>query len=47
MARLQLRNLEKDYAGFKAVHGINLDVADGEFMVLVGPPAAPNPRRCA
>ncbi len=37
MARLQLRNLEKDYAGFKAVHGINLDVADGEFMVLVGP----------
>ncbi|WP_313291589.1 ABC transporter ATP-binding protein [Rhizobium rhizoryzae] len=37
MARLQLRNLEKDYGGFKAVHGINLDVNDGEFMVLVGP----------
>lgn len=37
MARLQLRNLEKDYGGFKAVHGINLEVADGEFMVLVGP----------
>jgi oligogalacturonide transport system ATP-binding protein len=37
MARLQLRNLEKDYGGFKAVHGINLDVEDGEFMVLVGP----------
>jgi oligogalacturonide transport system ATP-binding protein len=37
MARLQLKNLEKTYGGFKAVHGINLDVADGEFMVLVGP----------
>ena len=32
------RNLEKIYGnGFKAVHGIDLDVDDGEFMVLVGP----------
>ncbi|WFE76821.1 ABC transporter ATP-binding protein [Roseinatronobacter sp. S2] len=38
MARLQIKNLEKTYANtFKAVHGINLDVEDGEFMVLVGP----------
>ena len=38
MARLQLKNLEKVYGGgFKAVHGINLDVEEGEFMVLVGP----------
>jgi oligogalacturonide transport system ATP-binding protein len=38
MARLQIHNLEKVYgSGFKAVHGINLDVAEGEFMVLVGP----------
>ncbi|MCT7373488.1 ABC transporter ATP-binding protein [Chelativorans salis] len=38
MARLQIRNLEKVYANsFKAVHGISLDVDDGEFMVLVGP----------
>ena len=38
MARLQLNNLEKVYGGaFKAVHGINLDVEEGEFMVLVGP----------
>lgn len=37
MARLQLKNLEKSYGGFKAVHGINLEVEDGEFMVLVGP----------
>jgi oligogalacturonide transport system ATP-binding protein len=38
MARIHIQNLEKTYgSGFKAVHGINLDVADGEFMVLVGP----------
>ena len=38
MARVQLRNLEKVYGGtLKAVHGINLDIRDGEFMVLVGP----------
>ena len=38
MARVQLRNLEKVYGGsVKAVHGINLDIEDGEFMVFVGP----------
>ena len=38
MARVQLKNLEKTYGNaFKAVHGINLDIEDGEFMVLVGP----------
>jgi oligogalacturonide transport system ATP-binding protein len=38
VARVQIKNLEKVYGNnFKAVHGINLDVADGEFMVLVGP----------
>ncbi|MDD2870154.1 ABC transporter ATP-binding protein [Neomegalonema sp.] len=38
MAQLSIRNLEKTYGGgFKAVHGVDLEVADGEFMVLVGP----------
>ncbi|SEQ38864.1 oligogalacturonide transport system ATP-binding protein [Loktanella sp. DSM 29012] len=38
MADLQLTSVEKVYGGgFKAVHGIDLHVADGEFMVLVGP----------
>ncbi|MDQ0455877.1 ABC transporter ATP-binding protein [Rhizobium paknamense] len=38
MARVELKNLEKVYGGaFKAVHGINLDIEDGEFMVFVGP----------
>lgn len=38
MAELKLKSVEKIYGnGFKAVHGIDLDVAEGEFMVLVGP----------
>ncbi|WP_176082604.1 ABC transporter ATP-binding protein [Martelella sp. HB161492] len=37
MARVELKNLEKVYGKFKAVHGINLEIQDGEFMVLVGP----------
>jgi multiple sugar transport system ATP-binding protein len=38
MAGVRLEKLEKIFAnGFKAVHGIDLDVKDGEFMVLVGP----------
>ena len=38
MAELQLKSVDKVYGnGFKAVHGIDLEVAEGEFMVLVGP----------
>ena len=38
MAQLSLSNIEKTYPnGFKAVHGVNLEVRDGEFMVFVGP----------
>ena len=38
MAELQISAVEKVYPnGFKAIHGIDLEVADGEFIVLVGP----------
>ncbi|MBP6899348.1 MAG: ATP-binding cassette domain-containing protein [Burkholderiaceae bacterium] len=38
MAQLSLNKIEKVYPnGFKAVHGIDLEVNDGEFMVFVGP----------
>ncbi|MGX6592331.1 carbohydrate ABC transporter ATP-binding protein, CUT1 family (TC 3.A.1.1.-) [Cetobacterium ceti] len=38
MAEVVLRKVEKQYPnGFKAVHGIDLDIKDGEFMVFVGP----------
>ncbi len=38
MATLSFRNVTKTYPGDIAViHGINMDVADGEFIVIVGP----------
>ncbi|AJY44533.1 ABC transporter ATP-binding protein [Martelella endophytica] len=38
MANVSLREIRKVYPnGFEAVHGIDLDVRDGEFMVFVGP----------
>jgi multiple sugar transport system ATP-binding protein len=38
MASITLRGLTKDYAtGIRALDGLDLDVADGEFVVLVGP----------
>jgi multiple sugar transport system ATP-binding protein len=38
MARVAFVNVEKVYEnGFHAVHDLNIDIADGEFLVLVGP----------
>ena len=38
MASVRLENVRKVYEnGFVAVHGVDLDVRDGEFVVLVGP----------
>ena len=38
MAQISLEKITKVYPnGFEAVHALDLDVAEGEFMVLVGP----------
>ena len=37
MARLRLQGIEKSYGKVHAVRGIDLDIAEGEFAVLVGP----------
>ena len=38
MARIALENIKKIYPnGFEALHGLDLEIDDGEFMVLVGP----------
>ncbi|MBL9045863.1 MAG: sn-glycerol-3-phosphate ABC transporter ATP-binding protein UgpC [Tabrizicola sp.] len=37
MAELRLENLCKSYGAQQVVQGIDLDVAEGEFIVLVGP----------
>ncbi len=37
MTTVKIRKLEKEYHGVRALRGIDLDVGDGEFVVLVGP----------
>ncbi len=37
MAQLQLKNVIKSYGDYEAVRGIDLDIRDQEFVVLVGP----------
>jgi sn-glycerol 3-phosphate transport system ATP-binding protein len=37
MARVVLRDVRKSYGGNAVIHGIDIDVADGEFVVIVGP----------
>ena len=38
MAQVAFRHVEKVYEnGYHAVHDLNLEIADGEFLVLVGP----------
>jgi multiple sugar transport system ATP-binding protein len=37
MASLQLRRVEKRFGDAAVIHGVDLDVRDGEFMVFVGP----------
>jgi multiple sugar transport system ATP-binding protein len=37
MSGLSLRHVVKDYDQVRTVHGIDLEIADGEFVVLVGP----------
>jgi len=37
MASVSFKEVQKDFGKVKILHGISLDISDGEFMVLVGP----------
>jgi multiple sugar transport system ATP-binding protein len=37
VARIVLKDLVKQFGAFTAVNGVNLDVNDGEFLIMVGP----------
>src|SRR5213075_2795301 len=37
MAAVHLRNVEKYFGGTHVIRGVSVDIADGEFTVLVGP----------
>jgi sn-glycerol 3-phosphate transport system ATP-binding protein len=37
MAQISLRDIRKTYAGQEVVHGVSLEIQDGEFVVILGP----------
>ncbi len=37
MASLTLRDVKKNYGEVQVIHGVDLDIVDGEFVVFVGP----------
>ena len=37
MATVTLQNVKKSFGTTDVIHGIDMDIADGEFIVIVGP----------
>ena len=37
MAEVTIRDIRKNYGSLEVLHGFDVDIADGEFVVLVGP----------
>lgn len=37
MASVNVTNVRKSYGHFEVLHGVNVDIEDGEFVILVGP----------
>jgi len=37
MGSVSIRDIKKSYGPVEVLHGINIDIADGEFVVIVGP----------
>jgi len=37
MAEVTIRDLRKSYGAIEVIHGVDVDIHDGEFVVLVGP----------
>ncbi|MCG8510389.1 MAG: ATP-binding cassette domain-containing protein, partial [Rhodospirillales bacterium] len=37
MAALSLKKVEKSYGKVKVIHGVDLEINSGEFIVFVGP----------
>ncbi len=37
MATVSIREVRKAFGATQVLHGVNVEVADGEFVVLVGP----------
>lgn len=37
MASVDVRNVDKFFGSVQVLHGVSVDIQDGEFVVLVGP----------
>ena len=44
--KAQITGMEKKYKNGDGVENINIDVYEGEFVTMLGPPADGNPRSC-
>ncbi len=43
---LELRQIRKAYGSVQVIHGVDLQIEEGEFVVFVGPRAAGSRRSC-
>jgi ABC-type arginine transport system ATPase subunit len=43
MSGVVLKNIKKSYGAVNVIHGIDLEVRKGEFVVFVGPSVAASP----
>lgn len=46
MASVEIRNVVKRFGALEVVHGVSAEIADGEFVALVGRRAAASPPFC-
>ncbi len=37
MASVEVSNVRKSFGSFEVIHGVSIEVEDGEFVILVGP----------
>ena len=37
MASVEIRDVKKAYGATQVIHGVSVDIEDGEFVILVGP----------
>src|ERR1700686_4307093 len=37
MASVEIRDVSKSFGATAVIHGVNVDIKDGEFVILVGP----------
>jgi len=47
MASVQIRGVQKFFGSTQVIRGVDIDIEDGQFTVLVGPSGCGNPPCCA